>query len=195
MAAYSFSGGQLAISEAFTIHSLQSQQAQDGKLTGAWRQAPREPEVALGAAYFGKKKSKADLKKEAKKAALLAQKEQPKKKVKENVIELEGEVLLHAGSHFKVMLVNGAEVQCTLAGKVRINKIKIMEGDRVTVEMSPFDLTRGRITFRSINKDLLKSDTERREEAKALAKAEKKLADKEEREREKEDAAAAAASE
>merc|ERR1740138_1753809 len=93
-------------------------------------------------------------------AAVEAQKQK-----KTDVIELEGEVLLHARNLWKVMLSNGMEVQCTLGGKLRRNNIRVLEGDRVTVEMSPFDLTRGRITFRSINSELLKTDKEKAEEA------------------------------
>eukprot|EP00913_Durusdinium_trenchii_P029131 g27311.t1 len=70
--------------------------------------------------------------------------------LKDDVIELEGTVVVHSRNVFKVLLSNGAEVQCTLAGKLRMNNIKVMEGDAVTVEMSPFDLTKGRIVFRTI---------------------------------------------
>eukprot|EP00439_Symbiodinium_sp_Y106_P022186 s8362_g2.t1 len=75
---------------------------------------------------------------------------QKERKKRDNVIELEGKVLVHSRNIFKVLLSNGAEVQCTLAGKLRMNNIKVMEGDAVTVEMSPFDLTKGRIVFRTI---------------------------------------------
>lgn len=75
---------------------------------------------------------------------------QKERKKKDDVIELEGNVVAHSHNNFKVLLTNGAEVQCTLAGKLRMNNIKVMEGDAVTVEMSPFDLTRGRIVFRTI---------------------------------------------
>merc|ERR1719401_2305558 len=47
-----------------------------------------------------------------------------------------------------------------------MNNIRVMEGDRVTVEMSPFDLSRGRITFRAINSELLKSDEQKEKEEK-----------------------------
>lgn len=49
---------------------------------------------------------------------------------------------------FRVTLDNGAEVLATIAGKLRRFRIRILEGDRVTVEVSPYDLTRGRITYR-----------------------------------------------
>ena len=75
---------------------------------------------------------------------------QKERKKREDVIELEGTVVVHSRNIFKVLLSNGAEVQCTLAGKLRMNNIKVMEGDSVTVEMSPFDLTKGRIVFRTI---------------------------------------------
>jgi translation initiation factor IF-1 len=49
---------------------------------------------------------------------------------------------------FRVELENGHEVLTTLAGKMRKFRIRVLEGDRVTVEMSPYDLSRGRITYR-----------------------------------------------
>jgi translation initiation factor IF-1 len=68
---------------------------------------------------------------------------------KEDLIELEGtvdEVL--PSTSFRVTLDNGAHVLATIAGKLRRFRIRILEGDRVTVEVSPYDLTRGRITYR-----------------------------------------------
>merc|ERR1712217_593138 len=77
------------------------------------------------------------------------------KKEKENVIEMDGVVMQHARNLFKVTLDNGAECQCTISGRLRMNKIRVLEGDTVTVELSPFDLTRGRITFRKIDKSAM----------------------------------------
>jgi len=51
-------------------------------------------------------------------------------------------------THFKVKLDSGEEVLCHLAGKLRMFRIKILPGDRVTVEVSPYDQTRGRIVYR-----------------------------------------------
>lgn len=51
-------------------------------------------------------------------------------------------------THFKVKLSDGAEVLCHLAGKLRMYRIKILPGDQVTVEMSPYDSKRGRIVYR-----------------------------------------------
>ena len=51
-------------------------------------------------------------------------------------------------ANFKVKLDEGNEVLCHLAGKLRIYRIKILPGDRVTVEMTPYDDKRGRITYR-----------------------------------------------
>ncbi len=68
---------------------------------------------------------------------------------KDDVIELEGvvkEVLPNA--MFIVELENGHEVLGHISGKLRMNFIRILSGDRVTVELSPYDLTRGRITWR-----------------------------------------------
>ena len=50
---------------------------------------------------------------------------------------------------FTVELENGHQILATVSGKIRKNYIRILVGDRVTVEMSPYDLTRGRITWRS----------------------------------------------
>ncbi len=49
---------------------------------------------------------------------------------------------------FRVELENGLEILCTLSGKMRMNNIRVIEGDKVKVEMSPYDLTRGRISQR-----------------------------------------------
>lgn len=68
---------------------------------------------------------------------------------KEDVIEMEGvvkEVLPNA--MFIVELENGHEVLGHISGKLRMNFIRILSGDMVTVELSPYDLTRGRITWR-----------------------------------------------
>ena len=68
---------------------------------------------------------------------------------KEGVIEVEGiveEVLPNAT--FKVKLENGHIVQAHISGRLRQNFIKILQGDRVTLELSPYDLDRGRITWR-----------------------------------------------
>lgn len=64
-------------------------------------------------------------------------------------IEIEGtikEVLPNAT--FRVKLENGHEVLAYLSGKMRQNYIRVLEGDRVKVELSPYDLTRGRVTYR-----------------------------------------------
>lgn len=55
------------------------------------------------------------------------------------------------GTKFKVRLENGALVLCTIAGKMRVNYIKVLLGDHVKVAISPYDITRGIITFRSKN--------------------------------------------
>lgn len=68
---------------------------------------------------------------------------------KADVIELEGKVLEKLPSTmFKVELQNGAVILCTISGKLRMNNIRILPGDTVTVEMSPYDLTKGRISWR-----------------------------------------------
>ena len=68
---------------------------------------------------------------------------------KEDTIEIEGKVLeIIPGGKFKVQLANGHIVEAHVSGKIRMHYIRILPGDRVTVEISPYDLTRGRITFR-----------------------------------------------
>lgn len=70
-------------------------------------------------------------------------------KQKEDVIQVEGEVIeALPGTMFRVQLDNGHEVLTTLSGKMRKNYIRILLGDRVRVELSPYDLTRGRISYR-----------------------------------------------
>ena len=68
---------------------------------------------------------------------------------KQDVIELEGTVLnTLPNAMFKVELENGHEILAHVSGKIRMNYIRILPGDKVTVEMSPYDLSRGRITYR-----------------------------------------------
>ena len=68
---------------------------------------------------------------------------------KENVIEVDGVVLdTLPGAMFKVELSNGHEILAHVSGKIRMHYIRILPGDRVTVEITPYDLSRGRITFR-----------------------------------------------
>ena len=70
---------------------------------------------------------------------------------KENVIEMEGVIVdTLPNAQFKVKLNNetGTEILAHVSGKIRMHYIRILPGDRVTVEISPYDLTRGRITFR-----------------------------------------------
>jgi len=71
---------------------------------------------------------------------------------KDDVIEAEGSVIeVLPGATFKVKLTNGHVITAYLSGKLRMNYIKILEGDSVKIEMSPYDLTKGRITWRSKN--------------------------------------------
>ena len=69
---------------------------------------------------------------------------------KDDVIELEG-VVAEAlpNAMFQVELQNGHKILAHISGKLRMNYIKILPGDKVTVEMSPYDLTKGRITWRT----------------------------------------------
>jgi translation initiation factor IF-1 len=69
---------------------------------------------------------------------------------KEDMIELEGTVLeALPGATFVVELENGYKIQAHISGKLRMNYIKILPGDKVTVEMSPYDLSKGRIIWRA----------------------------------------------
>jgi translation initiation factor IF-1 len=69
---------------------------------------------------------------------------------KDDVLEVEGIVVeTLPNANFKVELENGHQVLAHISGKLRMNYIKILPGDKVTMEMSPYDLTRGRITWRS----------------------------------------------
>tara|TARA_B100001540_G_C15478033_1_gene493261 strand:+ start:364 stop:582 length:219 start_codon:yes stop_codon:yes gene_type:complete len=68
---------------------------------------------------------------------------------KEGSIEFQGVVLeLLPNAMFKVKLENDHEVLAHSSGKMRKNRIRVLAGDKVTVEMTPYDLTKGRITFR-----------------------------------------------
>jgi translation initiation factor IF-1 len=68
---------------------------------------------------------------------------------KEDVIEVEGKFLEPLpNAMFQVELANGHKVLAHVSGKIRMNFIRILPGDRVTVELSPYDLSRGRITYR-----------------------------------------------
>ena len=68
---------------------------------------------------------------------------------KQDVIEVEGTVTEPLpNAMFKVELSNGHKVLAHVSGKIRMNFIRILPGDRVTVELSPYDLSRGRITYR-----------------------------------------------
>ena len=69
---------------------------------------------------------------------------------KSDVIEIEGTVKeALPNANFMVELPNGKTILAHISGKLRMNFIRILPGDKVTVEMSPYDLTRGRITWRS----------------------------------------------
>ena len=64
-------------------------------------------------------------------------------------VDMEG-VVTHnlSNGKFRLKLENGVEVIAHLSGKIRLNRIKIVVGDKVTLELSPYDLTKGRITYR-----------------------------------------------
>jgi len=69
---------------------------------------------------------------------------------KSDVIEMEGKVIeALPNAMFQVELPNGHQILAHISGKMRMNFIRIYPGDKVTIEISPYDLTRGRITWRS----------------------------------------------
>ena len=71
---------------------------------------------------------------------------------KDDVIETEGKVIeVLPSAQFKVQLANGHVILAYLSGKLRMNYIRVLEGDKVKIELSPYDLTKGRITFRYKN--------------------------------------------
>jgi translation initiation factor IF-1 len=70
-------------------------------------------------------------------------------KMAKDVIEIEGKILESMpNAMFRVELENGHEILAHISGKIRKNFIRILPGDRVKVEMTPYDLSKGRITFR-----------------------------------------------
>ena len=71
---------------------------------------------------------------------------------RDDVIEMEGKVIeALPNAMFQVELPNGHRIMAHISGKMRMNFIRIYPGDKVTIELSPYDLTRGRITWRSKN--------------------------------------------
>lgn len=102
--------------------------------------------VSSSTAIFGKKEARAEGNESKRK------KERPKK-VKDDVIEVEAVVLESLPNAMFRCSINGAPetqppILATISGKIRKNFVKILVGDRVLIELSPYDLTRGRITFR-----------------------------------------------
>ena len=72
---------------------------------------------------------------------------------KEELIEMEGTVQeVLPNTQFRVLLTNGAEILAYASGKMRQRYIRVIAGDRVTLEISPYDVTRGRINFRHLDK-------------------------------------------
>ena len=68
---------------------------------------------------------------------------------KEELIEMEGTVTdVQRNSRYRVQLENGHEISAYTAGKMRKFRIRVVTGDKVTIQMSPYDLTKGRINFR-----------------------------------------------
>nr|YP_009491928.1 translational initiation factor 1 [Pediastrum angulosum]AWI68181.1 translational initiation factor 1 [Pediastrum angulosum]AWI68269.1 translational initiation factor 1 [Pediastrum angulosum]AWI68461.1 translational initiation factor 1 [Pediastrum duplex] len=72
-----------------------------------------------------------------------------KQRKQKKLVDMEGTVTQNlSNGKFRLKLENGVEVIGHLSGKIRQNRIKIVVGDKVTVELSPYDLTKGRITYR-----------------------------------------------
>ncbi len=79
----------------------------------------------------------------------MRRREETERKVKKDVIEAEGQIVdTLPNAMFKVKLDSGHEVLAHISGKMRMYYIRILLGDRVKVELSPYDLTRGRIVYR-----------------------------------------------
>ena len=74
---------------------------------------------------------------------------QPPEEERQDRLELQG-VVEEAlpGTLFRIRCTTGNEVMCTLSGKLRINRIRLLPGDNVTIEVSPYDLSKGRVTWR-----------------------------------------------
>lgn len=73
------------------------------------------------------------------------------KTTNKNSIEIEGKVLeIIPGGKFKVEITGGHTIEAHLSGKIRMNYIRILPGDTVTIELSEYDLTKGRITWRKL---------------------------------------------
>jgi len=69
--------------------------------------------------------------------------------MKQNLIVKKGQIIkTERNEIFKVKLENDNIITCTISGKMRLNKIHLIEGDFVTVELSPYDMTRGRISWK-----------------------------------------------
>lgn len=69
---------------------------------------------------------------------------------KEELLQFDGEVLeLLPNAHFRVVLENGHKIIAHTSGKMRKNRIRILSGDKIKVEMTPYDLTKGRVIHRS----------------------------------------------
>lgn len=96
-----------------------------------------------------KKKPKINVKKKKKGPSTAPRRERTAPKPKGDFVHVDGDVLeaLPAGS-FKVRLENGHEVLAHLSGRLRRFRIRILPGDRIRVEMTPYDLTKGRIVYR-----------------------------------------------
>lgn len=76
-------------------------------------------------------------------------KEQSQAQNSKDFLEMEGEVIeLMPATTFKVALENGHEIMAHLSGKMRMNKIRLLPGDKVKLEISPYDLNKGRIVYR-----------------------------------------------
>ena len=74
---------------------------------------------------------------------------------KKEAIEVEGTVAESLrDATFRIDLANGHQVMAKISGRLRVNYIRILPGDRVLVELSPYDLTRGRVTYRFLQEDL-----------------------------------------
>jgi translation initiation factor IF-1 len=133
-------------SHAFVITSPQSSTIRGNTITSLPIPSTFSISSMSSALLMGKKEARAEG--NARKGA-----SERTKKVKDDVIEVEGVVLESLpNAMFRCSLDNAPEssppILATISGKIRKNFVKVLVGDRVTIELSPYDLTRGRITFR-----------------------------------------------
>lgn len=133
--------------QAFTVPNTNARSAATTNPLNSFTFGPTESKSTSTSALFGKKEARA-------KGNESKARKNRVKKVKDDVIEIEAVVIESLPNAMFRCSINGAPetqppILATISGKIRKNWVKILVGDKVTIELSPYDLTRGRITFRS----------------------------------------------